>query len=564
MINIKGIFWKISLPILALFAVTIAALAVYIPKQLEQATIESVVMSAEQTVSQFKTLRKYYTQNIIKKVLASNDIRPAIDHAGQANKVPLPATMIHDLSSLLDKQGMSLKLYSEFPFPGRSGRQLDSFQKEAWSSLNKDPKTTHVSERINGGSTIVSVAVADLMVADACVACHNSHPDTPKNDWKLGDVRGVLQVDTNIDAQLAAGQATSDKIVSLLIVILILLLGVIYWVYQRVIGTRIKQLNTAMDDIAKGEANLQHKLSMSGTDEISRLTDSFNIFIGKIHQIVLQTISTSADISTMAQQMSTATDSSRDRIAQQHKEIDLAATAINQMTATVQEIAQSATSAASSTKDSLQATGQGQQEVERTMTVIRSLADEVEKASNVIGELKQNTESIGSVVDVINSIADQTNLLALNAAIEAARAGEQGRGFAVVADEVRSLASRTQSSTQEIREMIEHLQQGTGNAVSVMEQGCNQASASVEQASKAGDSLLVINDAMQHIMDQNQQIASATEEQGAVSHEIERNIESIRDVTGEAAQDSDLNAKNAEQLLQLSTQLSSLVSQFRV
>ncbi|MCW8885906.1 MAG: methyl-accepting chemotaxis protein, partial [Motiliproteus sp.] len=518
---------------------------------------------SQQTVKQFKTLRKYYTQNIIKKVLAGQEIRPAINHSGQAGKVPLPATMIHDLSALLGEQGMSLQLYSKFPFPNRESRQLNQFQSEAWDQLTQDANKVHVGERIENGEKVVSVAIADLMVADACVGCHNGHPDTPKNDWKLGDVRGVLQVDSNIEKQLSAGRLTSYKIVGVLMAVLVLIMLAIFLVFKKTIGSRIDQLNAAMDDIAEGEGDLTRELKLTGNDEIQHLATSINTFVGKIREIIKQASNASHEVANLAGQMNSSTNQAKEGVARQRQETDMVATSINEMSATIQEVAQSAVMAADSAEVAHQAAGEGQQVVSKTMESIRSLASEVEEASSVIGILKGETENIGSVVEVINSIADQTNLLALNAAIEAARAGEQGRGFAVVADEVRSLASRTQASTKEIQDMMVSLQQGTDNAVEVMERGRSQATNSVDQVASAGESLRQIVESITQILDQNRQIASATEEQGAVSHEIERSIASINGAAESTSEVADSTARSSEQLARLASQLEELIGRFR-
>ncbi|QKQ28087.1 hypothetical protein HUE57_18690 [Candidatus Reidiella endopervernicosa] len=202
--------------------------------------------------------------------------------------------------------------------------------------------------------------------------------------------------------------------------------------------------------------------------------------------------------------------------------------------------------------------------VEHTIDVINTLASEVEHAASVIHTLEQESADIGTVLDVIRGIAEQTNLLALNAAIEAARAGEQGRGFAVVADEVRSLASRTQTSTQEIDEMISRLQSGAADAVKAMESSSNQAQAGVEQAAEAGSSLDAITNAVAQINDMNTQIASAGEEQSAVAEEINRNIVTISSVADETAGGAVQTSNASAEVARLSEQLQALVQQFRI
>jgi methyl-accepting chemotaxis protein len=234
------------------------------------------------------------------------------------------------------------------------------------------------------------------------------------------------------------------------------------------------------------------------------------------------------------------------------------------MSNTVQEIARNAARAAESADQADKEALQSKQVVTQTKLAINELATEVEKATQVIHQLEAESDNIGTILDVIRDIADQTNLLALNAAIEAARAGEQGRGFAVVADEVRSLASRTQDSTQQIKTMIERLQTGANNAVAVMETGRAQAQRSVQQATQAEGSLEVITKAVGTINEMNMQIASAAEEQNSVSSEINRNIHNIGQVTEQTFQGVQESTALCGEVIKESKQLQALMKKFQV
>jgi methyl-accepting chemotaxis protein len=237
---------------------------------------------------------------------------------------------------------------------------------------------------------------------------------------------------------------------------------------------------------------------------------------------------------------------------------------MNEMSATVQEVARNAVEAAAAAKDADSTFDEGKQVVDRVISAIGELAGEVESAATVIQQLEVESRNIGSVLDVIKSIAEQTNLLALNAAIEAARAGEQGRGFAVVADEVRTLAGRTQESTQEIEEMISKLQSGTNNAVNVMAAGKEMTQVGVDQAAAAGEALKTINAAVAQISSMNTQIASAAEEQSSVTEEINRSIVSINEVAEQSATGAQHTAEASTDLARLADQLKNLVDRFKV
>ena len=234
------------------------------------------------------------------------------------------------------------------------------------------------------------------------------------------------------------------------------------------------------------------------------------------------------------------------------------------MNATVHDVAHNAVHAAEATREADQSSTQGKAVVDKTVDAIGEIAAEVEQAAQVIHELERESENIGSVLDVIKSIAEQTNLLALNAAIEAARAGEQGRGFAVVADEVRTLAGRTQASTAEIEEMITRLQSGANNAVNVMESSKTKTNIGVEQAAAAGSALEDITTAVDRIAEMNTQIASAAEEQSAVTEEINRNVANISEIAEHTSTGAEQTAQASEGLSRLASQLNAVVVQFRV
>ncbi|MGM0593410.1 MAG: HAMP domain-containing methyl-accepting chemotaxis protein, partial [Pseudomonadota bacterium] len=379
-------------------------------------------------------------------------------------------------------------------------------------------------------------------------------------DALLGRLRD--DIDNSGSAMLAQTEATGTMVITLSL--LALVVGVAAaWLLSRLIVTPINAAVKAMDDIADGGGDLTCSIDMRSNDELGQMCSAFNRFVGKIRDIVGPVSDATDKLSTSAGHMSTVIDETRDGVQRQQSETEQVATAMNEMVATAQEMVDNAAMAADATQQADSEAQSGSQVVSGTVGSINDLAGAVERAASVIQRLEADSEQIGTVLDVIRGIAEQTNLLALNAAIEAARAGEQGRGFAVVADEVRNLASRTQSSTQEIHDMIDKLQTGAREAVQVMSEGREQAQDSVQQAARAGESLQAITEAVVRIREMNHHIAEAAQQQGEVAEEINRNLSNITQVAEQTSQGTESLERASGELGGLSRQLQSLVGHFR-
>jgi methyl-accepting chemotaxis protein len=321
-------------------------------------------------------------------------------------------------------------------------------------------------------------------------------------------------------------------------------------------------LNWFADELAKG--NLTVSLDDKDADELSMAGRTLSRARDSLRQLVKQVSSLTAPLTTAADEVSTITAQTSDDLNRQHSETDQVATAMNEMAMTAHEIARNSAEAAVAARSVDDQAANAHSVVQQSMEVINQLVNEVANAGNAIQNLESESNNIGMVLDVIKGIAEQTNLLALNAAIEAARAGEQGRGFAVVADEVRTLASRTQQSTQEINDMIARLQSGAKAAVNVMKNGQGRAEAAVEQTQRAREAIDSITGAVANISDKNHQIACAAEEQSAVVETLNRNIVAIRDLGMSTSNGAQMIAQSSHQLAELAGTLQSEVSRFRI
>ncbi|SDI24762.1 methyl-accepting chemotaxis protein [Pseudomonas benzenivorans] len=374
--------------------------------------------------------------------------------------------------------------------------------------------------------------------------------------WIIGS--GVYVDDVQAEFQAQALRALAIGLaIALLMAILVTLIA-------RSIARPLQEAVSAMANIASGEGDLTRNLDTHGRDELTALAEHFNAFTGKLRQVICQSLDSAVALDQAARALGGIAGAAQQHSQQQSEQMEVVATAVNQVTYGVQDVAKNAEHASSEVHAAEQQAAQGQQNIDASLRQIGQLSGTIDQAVEVIQTLAKESTQIGSVLEVIRSIAEQTNLLALNAAIEAARAGEQGRGFAVVADEVRLLAQRTQQSTAEIQGMIERLQNNSEAAVKVINESSRASQLTVEQASQAGESLAQIAQSLRNLTGLNASIASATLQQSQVVDDINQNVTQAAGLAHSNAAAAEQSSEASKHLGQLTEQLNRLLGQFRV
>ncbi|EMA8960084.1 methyl-accepting chemotaxis protein [Vibrio fluvialis] len=375
-------------------------------------------------------------------------------------------------------------------------------------------------------------------------------------DWML-----VMVMDKAVLEQPLNQMLMTQTLIGL-VILLIMALATSWFVARQL--NELSNIAAALGDIAEGDGDLTRRLTVKSDDEVGMLADKFNKFVDRLHVMVKNVRDVSVALNEGANHAARAAGQRSERIRTQQDEITMVATAVTEMASATAEIAGNADNTAKNANQSVELGAQGYQQMQQSKHSIDQLAQELTGAVNIIGELEEHANEISTILSTIRAIAEQTNLLALNAAIEAARAGEQGRGFAVVADEVRVLSQRTHASTEEIQTKIAGLQKVTSNAVSVMTESHKLVETSVSDVNQTGESLQAISEAIQLISDMATQIASAAEEQSLVTADINGNTESVREVSDALASDAQDAVQQAKELHNLAQELDQEISRFRL
>jgi len=441
--------------------------------------------------------------------------------------------------------------------------QVDSGGSEILSRIDEESNTLHYMRAIR--------------LTEDCLMCHGDAGNEWDTDgdgkdvlgftmegWDVGYMHGTYHV--VMPLSVADGQVASFLKLGLSWSTPLILAGVgLFLLMMRFMFSKpVKELLDRIRDIAQGEGDLTKRIDVKSEDEIGQLGKWFNVFVQKVHDVVADVAGATAEVASASTEIAASAEQTSEGMKQQTEQTTQVASAVEQMSSSVIEVSRKSGETVKAADEAGSQASEGNQVVQQTVEGMNAIAEVVNASANAIAELGKRGEQIGQIIGVINNIAEQTNLLALNAAIEAARAGEHGRGFAVVADEVRKLAESTTQATEEVAESIRAIQDETNSAVTQMNKGTERVREGVQRAESAGQSLQAIMESSGEVARMIQSIAAAAEEQSAVAEEISRNVDSINAVTRQSAEGADQASSAAMQLSTKSEQLQALVGQFKI
>lgn len=577
--------------------------------------------TAEMTADQIVTFRKFYTDSIAPRAKKAG-MRVDFDFEKQENTIPLPATLVKHLGTEISKQhpGAQARLYSRFPFPHRAATEkYDAFEQQALEAVEKNPKEpVYTIETVDGRLSIRYVQ-ADVM-GEQCVACHNAHPQGPRKDWKVGDVRGALEVTIPVDTVAAGLRASTVTTVGLSAACLAVLTGIIVVMSRRTmikplrnfaevservaqgdlearvvvrstdeVGTMAAEFNalldrqrdlllasqTERDSIQASVHKLQQEVAVVATGDLTieaeatlaetgPIAESFNSMIRQLRGVIGRVQEATLQVSASANEVQATTEHLAQGSTAQASQIMDSSAAIDEMAVSIQQVADNATVSATVAEQALANARQGAHAVQDTITAMERVRTQVQETAGRIQSLGERSREIGDAVQLIRDIADRTSVLALNASIEAALAGEAGQGFAVVAAEVERLADRAAEASRQIAGVVNIMQGEVREAVTAMEESTQEVGAGTEVAHQAGQALSEIETVSSRLSDLILSISLAAKQQARGSESLSLAMGEISEVTQQTAAGTKQAAVSIHSLATFADELRQSVSTFKL
>lgn len=566
-----GVSWKLILPLGLGFALLIAVVVHQMNRLYDETLEQAGQQNAADLIEMAFNARVFYNQHIVPKGREAG-LHISHDHENDPHAIPLPATVMRSLGEMSQEGGSErsgfeggseFRLYSDQPFRFRSAAEsrLDEFEQQAARFLTANPNEVFSARVSIDGQDYFRLAVADVMDQQGCINCHNNHPDTPKTDWQLGDVRGVAQATVPLAGLQAAYTAPLINMATTLGVVLLGLASVALLVVKG-LRQRIQRIRSITKDIAAG--NLVGDLPPGRADELGGIFNSLMIMRNRLFEIVFEINASTKTLSQSVKEMLSASEETTRGAVEQSNSAASMAAALEELSASVDQIGSNAEDACNASTLAGATAKEGAEAVNQSSEEMRSIAAAVTQSANRLQELETLSDNIGKIVSTIREIAEQTNLLALNAAIEAARAGEHGRGFAVVADEVRNLAERTAQSTVEITDMVQQIQRQTSSTADEMQASVARVEEGVDKALNAGQSVAAIEQETNNVIQVTESIQQVLSEQAMAAREVAETVERLASL-------ADSNATQAQQaetasysVQQASVSLQKLATQFQV
>ena len=501
--------------------------------QVASDSVFPAALSSQEAEAGFQKLTKHYSDAV---VMQDKNALQQADEAAQGVASSLESVQQHAAWSSQRQQGAAALL--------RNFNQLNARSKSAYSAM-LDAKGA-ISEQ--------------TQTEAASLAKENKELET-----SLHDMREKLSKDFQGELETVSEWSSRQKTVGIVLFVITALCTVLLTVMvERQISGPLKRVTSLLRDVAEGEGDLTKRMPITSQDEIGQLSHWFNTFMDKLQRIISELAGVAEHVASASEEISSSATQQAESAETQRDQTTQVATAMRQMSSTVLQVSDNSNKAAEASRQAADTARRGGAIVDETLTKMREIAESVRGTAKKMEELGKSSDQIGRIIGVIDDIADQTNLLALNAAIEAARAGEQGRGFAVVADEVRKLAERTTTATKEIAQMIKNIQDETKTAVSAMEEGNKQVEVGVKSTAQAGDSLKEIIHMAEQVGDMITHIATAATEQSSATEEVNNNVEAIAKLVKESASGAQQSAKACQDLSGLALDLQKMVGNFKL